>query len=353
MNRRDVLKTTAALAAVPPIFSVLSSAQAGEGVDALRYVHPELRAAALSELESMRAMPPFSRQTLPELRKIFAGFGGQPMTGIPFERKIVPGSAGQPPVAVYVVNAGQGKGKRPAILHTHGGGFILGTALRGVAALQSLARDLDCVIVSVDYRLAPETTYKWSVEDNYAGLKWLHSQAEQLGVDHSRIAVMGESAGGGHAALLAITARDRGEIPIAFQCLIYPMLDDRTGSSRQVPPSMGQIVWTAHNNRLGWASFLGMEPGTADVPAQAVPARITHVDGLPPTFIAVGSIDLFVNEDVDFAQRLNNAGVNTELLVLPGAFHGFDLAPEAASSSIVKQFNDARLTALRRGLKTG
>ncbi len=202
--------------------------------------------------------------------------------------------------------------------------------------------------MSVEYRLAPETRYGGSIEDNYAGLKWLHTHAGELGVDPAKIVLVGESAGGGHAALLAITARDRGEVPVAFQCLIYPMLDDRTGTSRAVPSHIGQLIWTADNNRFGWKSFLGVEPGGTSAPANAVPARVENLKGLPPAFIGVGSIDLFVDEDVDYAQRLLNAGVDTELMVLPGAFHGFDsIAPQ---TSIARDFNAEKIKAIRRGL---
>ena len=190
--------------------------------------------------------------------------------------------------------------------------------------MQELCAKLDCVAVSVDYRLAPETTYAGSVEDNYAGLKWLHSNAATIGADPAKIAVMGESAGGGHAALLAITARDRGEVPICYQCLIYPMLDDRTGTSRKVPPHVGTLIWTPAQNYFGWESFLGTTPGKARAPKNAVPARVADLKGLPPAFIGVGTLDLFHDEDVDYAQRLNAAGINAELIVVPGAFHGFD-----------------------------
>ena len=158
---------------------------------------------------------------------------------------------------------------------------------------------------------------------------------------------MGESAGGGHAALLAITARDRGEVPVCFQCLIYPMLDDRTGSSRRMPWQVGNIVWTAEKNRFGWESFLGVKPGGRTVPG-GVPARVANLAGLPPAWIGVGSIDLFADEDVDYAQRLNRAGVPTELIVVPGAFHGFD--SPFFPAKITKWFNAAKLDALRRGL---
>jgi acetyl esterase/lipase len=179
-------------------------------------------------------------------------------------------------------------------------------------------------------------------------LRWLHEHAEEIGVDPARVAVMGESAGGGHAALLALTARDRGQLPIAFQCLVYPMLDDRTGSTREVPSPIGTLLWTATSNQFGWRSFLGQEPGGSTVPAGAVPARVADLAGLPPAWIGVGSIDLFVDEDIEYARRLIAAGVPTELLVVPGAFHGFDGI--AADTAVAKRFNAAKLDALRRGL---
>jgi acetyl esterase/lipase len=253
---------------------------------------------------------------------------------------------GQPDVAIYIVNAKPGTA-RPAILHTHGGGFVLGSAEDSVRFLQELAKELDCVCVSVDHRLAPETTYAGSIEDNYAGLRWLHRNAAELGADPATIAVMGESAGGGHAALLAITARDRGEVPVAFQLLVYPMLDDRTGTTRKTPDHVGTLIWTPQQNRYGWASFLGTEPGRKKAPKGVVSARVEDLKGLPPAFIGVGTLDLFLDEDVDYAQRLNAAAVMTELIVVPGAFHGFD--GFAAETNVGKTFNAAKLTALRRG----
>lgn len=350
MNRRALIKQAISLAALQPAFSFQALAREGDDADLLANVNVELRGAAVAALQEMRSTPRLSLKTLAEARRLDANYGSEPAADIPFEKKIVPGMAGQPAVTLYVINAA-GKNGRPAILHTHGGGFILGSARSAVPSLQTIARELDCVVVTVEYRLAPETTYQGSIEDNYAGLRWLHRNAAALGVDNTRIGVMGESAGGGHAALLAITARNRAEVPLAFQCLTYPMLDDRTGSSRAVPPSIGRLVWTAANNQLGWTSFLGITPGTTKTPSAAVPARVSGLQGLPPTFIAVGSIDLFVNEDIDFAQRLNNAGVNTELMVIPGAFHGFDLFP--GENRVTKSFNEARLTALRRGLRIG
>jgi acetyl esterase/lipase len=150
---------------------------------------------------------------------------------------------------------------------------------------------------------------------------------------------------------LAITARDRGEVPVAFQCLIYPMLDDRTGTTRKVPPHVGKLVWDAPSNHFGWKAFLGQEPGRAKAPKGAVPARLADLSGLPPAFIGVGSLDLFHDEDVEYARRLNNAGVGCELIVVPGAFHGFDMAGLMnPKNRLAAWFNAAKLGALRRGL---
>lgn len=313
----------------------------------LRYVHPDLRAAAAALMPLLAQAPPLSNLTLPNFRQGGEARNQPPLATVPWQRKQIAGLGGQPAVTVYVVNPLPG-GRRPAILHTHGGGYVMGSAVSAVPMLQQLTQQLDAVAVSVEYRLAPETTYRGSVEDNYAGLKWLHDHADELGADPARIAVMGESAGGGHAALLAIAARNRGEVPLAFQCLIYPMLDDRTGSTRQVPPHVGKIVWDAVSNRFGWSSFLGTAAGGPSAPAAGVPARIANLAGLPPAFIGVGSIDLFHDEDVDYAQRLNQAGVPTELIVVPGAFHGFD--GSGGSTSIGRWFNAAKVDALRRGL---
>ena len=345
IQRRGLLKGAAALAAALP-FATPATLLAQSATDPyLAYVHPDLREAAAHMAAMFGHQPPLSRATLEQQRTGMNSFGAKPLPDVPYEERHVPGGRGQPEVRVYVVNARAGT-QRPAILYTHGGGYVLGTALGGIAGVQALCKELDCVAVSVDYRLAPETTYRGSMEDNYAGLKWLHDNAAALGVDPARIAVMGDSAGGGHAAILAITARDRGEVPLAFQCLIYPMLDDRTGTTRKVPPHVGMLVWTPGGNRFGWESFLGMAPGGRTAPPGAVPARVENLAGLPPAFIGVGTLDLFVDEDIDYAQRLNAAGVPAELIVVPGAFHGFDGMP----SKIGNWFNAAKLDALRRGL---
>jgi acetyl esterase/lipase len=333
----------AGLAAVP-----IRAAETTATATPLHLVHPELRDLVPMVEQFAKAMPPLNRANLENRRRPNPIFSQPPIAGVPYEKRMIPVGKGQPDVAIYVINAKPGT-SRPAILHTHGGGYVIGSAESSVKSLQQLCIKLDCVAVSVDYRLAPEITYTGSVEDNYAGLKWLYSNAATIGVDPSKIAVMGESAGGGHAALLAIAARDRGEVPICYQCLIYPMLDDRTGTSRKMPPHVGTLIWTPEQNRFGWESFLGIAPGRARAPKNAVPARVADLKGLPPAFIGVGTLDLFHDEDVDYAQRLNATGINAELIVVPGAFHGFDGISMLRKNKLGDWFEATKINALRRG----
>jgi len=325
---------------------------AAAGTDPLLSVHPELRPVIAQFNKMFEAQPAMaadiSAANLKARREGFKSFFPPPAAQPAYAERLVPGSGGAPAVRVYVINAATGA-TRPAILHTHGGGYVSGEAVNGMHDLQELATALDCVIVTVDYRLAPETPFPGSLEDNYAALRWLHANAGELGVDRQRIAVMGESAGGGHAAMLAIAARDRGEVPLVFQSLVYPMLDDRTGSSRRVPAPIGTYIWTAGSNRFGWESLLGRKPGGNSAPAGAVPSRVNNLAGLPPAFIGVGAIDLFVDEDIEYARRLIAAGVATELNVVPGAFHAFDAI--ARDTSIAKQFTAAKIEALRRAFR--
>jgi len=216
-----------------------------------------------------------------------------------------------------------------ALISLHGGGLVLGSYADEDGILDSWCSRLDLVGIAVEYRLAPETRYPGPLEDAYAALRWTYEHAAELGIDPKRIGVRGVSAGGGLAAALCLLARDRGEVPVAFQLLDCPMLDDRqcTPSSRQD----GLPVWSRESNAFGWRSYLGDLYG-ADVPYTAAPARALDLTGLPPTFVSVGSTDGFRDEDIDYALRLNQAGVPCELHVYPGAPHGYGLAPNAAVS---------------------
>jgi acetyl esterase/lipase len=320
---------------------------AGE-FDVTPYVHPELRPFVATIRQFGDA--PLDAQSLAAARKV--DFAGPALPAPAWREQMIAGPAGAPAVRVYVVGAAANGGgaARPAILHIHGGGFVMGTARSALRTAQDMATALDCVVVTVDYRLAPETRFPGSLEDNYAALKWLHQHAAELGVDPRRIALMGESAGGGHAAMLAIAARDRGEIPLVYQALVYPMLDDRTGSTREKPPQQGALIWTPAKNRYGWTSLLGVPAGSRQVPPGSVPARVADLRGLPPAFIGVGSIDLFVDEDIDYARRLIDAGVATRLEVVPGAFHGFE---HVGDTMIGKQFIAALTEGLRQAFAPG
>jgi acetyl esterase/lipase len=269
------------------------------------------------------------------------------------EERFVPGPAGAPEVRVLVYTPPGQKTvmPRPAYLHMHGGGFVIGNPEINDGSNRSLAAELDCIVVSVDYRLAPETRFPGALEDCYASLLWLYAEAERLGIDRSRIAIGGESAGGGHAVALALLARKRGNIQICLQLLDSPMLDDRTGSSAEPHPHCGEFVWTPNSNRFGWRSLLGAEPGGPEVPVEAVPARAADLTGLPPAFITVGALDLFLEEDMEYARRLIRAGVPTELHVIPGAFHGFGVAGGQAPQ--VQACMRLRRDALGRALAGG
>ena len=334
---------------IAPAFTVAcaegaTTTAAGRGVDPMTLVPEELRPALKAMLEKLGDFK-VDAHTLQTVRRMGGGQAA-PAAEPAWERRTIAGPKGAPEVPVCIVNAGAAGELRPAIVHMHGGGYVVGTAESQVPYLQSVARELNCVIVSVDYRLAPETAFPGSLEDNYSALRWLFKSAAELGVDVRRIAVMGESAGGGHAAMLAIAARNRGEFPLAMQVLLYPMLDDRTGSSRAVPAHIGRYNWTAYSNRYAWGAILGRPAGSARVMPGSVPAREADLSRLPPAFIGVGSIDLFVQEDVEYARRLLEAGVAVELQVVPGAYHAFDFA--APDAPLSKRFRAAQIDALRR-----
>jgi acetyl esterase/lipase len=228
---------------------------------------------------------------------------------------------GAPGASVRVHRPVDATGPLPCVVWMHGGGLVLGTAEGDDARFDRWCPQFGCVGVSIGYRLAPETPYPGPLDDCYAALSWVHDHADDLGVDPSRIGIGGASAGGGLAAGLGLLARDRGEVPVAFQLLVYPMIDDRqvTTSSTWIDP-----VWPPSANTYGWTAYLGAAKGTADVPIYAAAARATDLAGLPPTFICVGALDGFSDEDIDYAVRLRHAGVPTELHVYPGAPHGFD-----------------------------
>ena len=234
-------------------------------------------------------------------------------------------------------------GPRPALLWIHGGGFVLGTAAQEDAFCRMVADRLDVIVAAVDYRLAPEFPHPTPVHDCHDALVWLAGLDD---VDADRVAIGGASAGGGLAASLALLARERNEVRPAFQLLTYPMLDDRTVLVGQ-PDEASFRLWNSRSNRFAWTSYLGVEPGSAGVDPIAAPARHPDLDGLPPAWIGVGTLDLFHDEDVAYAERLA-AATPCELTLVEGAFHAFDFV--APRSDVVRAFRDDQLGALGRAL---
>lgn len=214
-----------------------------------------------------------------------------------------------------------------AVLYIHGGGMICGTVPLYEAVISDYVAASGVPMLAVEYRLAPEYAHPAPVEDCWVGLQWLVDHAEELGVDPARIAVMGDSAGGGLAAGVALLARDRG-IGLKRQILIYPMLDDRNLEPEEA--LMPFANWTYDNNFTGWSALLGPAFGAADVPPAAAPSRASDLRGVAPAYIEVGELDIFRLEDIDYARRIAAAGVSIELHVHPGAPHGFErMAPES------------------------
>lgn len=235
----------------------------------------------------------------------------------------------------------------PALLWLHGGGYLFGLPEQDEHLVLSIVRELGIGVAAADYRLAPEHPHPAALDDGHAALRWLHAQAAGLGVDPDRLAVGGASAGGGLAAAVTLLAHDRGEVPVAFQLLVYPMLDDRT-VVRSGHDTSDVRVWSARSNAFAWRSYLGAEPGGTDVSAYAAPARREDLTGLPPTWIGVGTHDLFHDEDVAYARRLDDAGVPCQLEVVPGAYHGFDNV--SRSAPVVRAFRQSYVDTLGAAL---
>ncbi len=285
--------------------------------------------------------PPAARAMLEGLMQ--AMLEALPPTDVTIEERAIPGPDGDISIAVYQPPA---PAPRPGLLMMHGGGYIVGTAREDINGI-GYAEHVGCTVVSVDYRMAPEFTYKEAIADCFAGLNWMFDNAEALGVDASRIAIGGGSAGGGLTAALALYNRDNKGPDVAFQLLVYPMLDDthETPSGYEVTHPN---VWNRDVSLKAWKMYLGEEHGADEISPYAAAARAQDLSGLPPAFVAVGTEDLFRDEDIDYAQRLMAAGVPTELLVVPGMFHGGEsMAPEARVSQRLRL---GYLDALKRAI---
>ncbi|MBM3346347.1 MAG: alpha/beta hydrolase [Betaproteobacteria bacterium] len=290
---------------------------------------------------------PASRQALADLMVKYPRVANT--SGVNIKDRRIAGMEGAPQVRVRVYRRATGGRGVPGLLYMHGGGYIVGTPEAEDDPVCHIVREVGCVAVSVDYRLSPEHKAPAAVEDCYAALKWMHTSAAALGIDDKRIAIGGRSAGGGLAAGLALMARDRAEVFPVFQMLIYPMIDDRTAAARGAAISDPR-VWNHDHNGRAWAHYLASAPGGPQTSPYAAACRAKDLSGLPPAYIAIGEAEVFLQENIAYAQRLKEAGVSTELHVFPGAFHGWEGSlPTAAISQRAINERVAVLTRAFRG----
>ena len=280
----------------------------------------------------------------PELRRNVRRMPRLPIRGRTGRRVVrvlirLGGRASKPTTSVEIRKVNQGQGLRvyvPAgggsgagLLWVHGGGYVIGDVAQDDAFCAATAHELDIVVVSTNYRLAPDDTFPAALDDIFEAWQWLQGEAGSLGVEQDRIVLGGQSAGGGLAACLAQRVHDGGDVQPVAQWLFAPMLDDRTAARRDLD-ALHHHVWSNAANRTGWGAFLGAEPGAEHVPEYAVAARRADLSGLPPAWISVGEIDLFADEDREYAQRLRAAGVECTFDLVPGAPHGFEAwAPDS------------------------
>ncbi|OHF02512.1 hypothetical protein CORC01_02207 [Colletotrichum orchidophilum] len=261
------------------------------------------------------------------------------------EDRTIPGPGGEIPIVILQSrNPKMASGPRPGIVFYHGGGMVLGDAFLGIQPFARMAKDFDAVVVSVEYRLAPEHPAPAPQDDCYAGLLWTSEHAQELGIDPARLMIAGASAGGGLAAGVALRARDTGGPKLCAQLLVYPMLDDRdTGVAKR--QFRDDTAFDALDNNAAWACVLGDNAGVedADVSPYVAPGRATELSGLPPAYIDVGTAEPFREENVAYATKLWESGVQADLHVWSGGFHGFDLLGMAVGSDVAKAALETRM----------
>lgn len=293
----------------------------------------------------------------PELRPILDVFSGfdvnrnalealralpiaAPLATPSFQERYVQRADGDKPLRVLVIVPKGATSKRAGLLYMHGGGFVFGSPETILPSVQKLAVDTGRIIVLPQYRLAPESPFPAALDDNLLALMWMHENAEALNLDTSDIAIGGDSAGGGHAAVLTAAIRGRNELPVSRLFMIYPMLDNRTGTHGDENIT-GEFIWTADNNRFGWSSYLGE---VSDLTNGCVPAQLKSLDGFPPTFIATGSLDLFMEENIRFIERLQETGITADIYMAEGAYHGFNVI--VPNAQVSRDFHAACVSAL-------
>ncbi len=258
---------------------------------------------------------------------------------------VAPSHSGEPDVKLRMFRPKDETGKLPCLYWIQGGGYVLPAPDLDDQICADIAKSLSCAVVSVQWRRAPEAPFPAASDDCFVGLQWTVTNAENLALDTARIVIGGASSGGGAAAGVALRVRDQAGFSVAHQLLIYPMLDDRniTRSSQAV---IDPELWNRQDNELAWRAYLGAAYGTEKVSPYAAPARMPDLSGLAPTTILTGELDLFVDENIEYAQRLMHAGVNTELHVYPAVHHGFDR--HDPTTIVARRFFADRNAALRR-----
>ena len=305
-------------------------------------LHPELR--------QIKKIPqiPFNRETLWLIRLLqnFLPKVKMPV-GIQTENINIPGNERDLTLRLRIVRPKSLLCLSPVLIWIHGGGYIIGKPEMNDPFLYQMAHELGILIVSIDYRLAPEHPFPAPLDDCYTALKWVYANARLLNTDPNRIAIGGESAGGGLAASLCQLAYDRQDVKPIFQMLVYPMLDDRT-CLRSNPLNKALMTWSPESNRFGWEAYLKQKCGAERVPPYSVAARRENLSGLPPAWICTGTLDLFYEEDLAYADQLKNCGVECELTVIPGAYHGFDFF--GSKLKLVEYFRKSQIAALKRHL---
>lgn len=317
--------------------------------DPIEALDPELRAPARAMMSR-----PVSFRDIPAVRAAMAGqmpptdAAAVALKQVEIEERAAPVPEGAPEVTLKIMRpVGQGR-PLPLLYWLHGGGYVLGSVVDEEPACALFAVEVGCAVGLPEYRLAPEHPFPAGLEDCYAGLLWMASTADELGIDRDRIAIGGPSAGGGLAAASALLARDRGEVGVALQLLIWPMIDDHNVA----PPDESHpdaVGWTREANLCCWRAYLGREPGGDGISHYAAPSRAADLAGLAPAYVAVGDRDLLGDEGITYARGLVRAGVPTELHVYPGACHAFDwIAPEAEVS---KRYAADLYGALRRAFR--
>jgi len=283
-------------------------------------IHPELRKAGMV----FRSVLPYFKPST--FRK--ANFMLRPMVGksgkdIHFEQVLVPRKDNDSKLRLCIYKPKNLKENVPGVLWMHGGGYGMGIPEQSSSIFSDFICESSCIVVAPEYTLSVTAPYPAALDDCYAALLWLRDNAQRLGVRTDQLMVGGESAGGGLAIALTIYARDKGEVAIAFQMPLYPMIDDRmitTSSQNNDAP-----VWNTKSNETGWKLYLGALYGTDKVPVYAAPARLKDFRNLPPAFTFVGSIDPFCDETIEYMENLKKAGVNAQYKVFDGCYHGFDI----------------------------